>query len=165
MTDMKQFTLFDFAMEDFDILAQLYGYSLCRDPLWHFFWEGKDTYIRVSYDHEEDLEAALQKYCPQQQYDVEPYEENIPITRMHLHSFIPMFHAFSELAMSTNEMDFMLVLERIFHCSLNNFRTLERVDKLADFAGNSYSAATYWESMVMSYIAHGRSFTIGISQK
>ena len=167
--DMKQFTLLDFDMKDVDTLYKLYGYSLNRDPMWHFFWEGKDTYIRVSANHvvdmEADLEVALGKFWPEGKWTVIPYEENIPITQKYILDFLQVFHAFSVLAMTVNDGDFMRVFERITHCALNNFRTHDRVDMLTDFAGDLQHADVFWEASVLNYVAAKRSFWLGQMMK
>jgi hypothetical protein len=117
-------------------LKILYKEYLQFDPMWHFFWEGKVTYLRVSDTKDLNiLLRILENHKIKYELDDKQWVDNIQITKLYQESFAHIFHGFSTIALelstkiwtSPNErVDHIIrVLERIQHCFLNNVAHVE----------------------------------------
>ena len=157
--EMMQITVLGFNQRHVDYMRKIYSNVLLDDPVWHFFWEGRDTYIRCQPERAAAVGAMLNTYCFK--HHIKEYEENISIAKKYIEEFIPLFHNFSVLAMKVRDdgQEFMQIMDRLVHCPLNVFRTDGRVSSLGEFANGE--ADKYWESMVLSLLAAQRAFVIG----
>ena len=110
------------------VLKVLYQEYLQFDPMWHFFWEGNVTYLRVSKN--KDLTILLQildKHKIKHEIDDKDWVDNIKITELYQESFAHIFHGFSTMAMELSlvkDKSLMVnhlfrIIERIHHCFMN----------------------------------------------
>lgn len=93
------------------------------------------------------------------EFEVEEWEDNIPITQKYQKQFKDMFHSFSELAMVLEENDLLQVLERVCHCFLNNCYT--KRGKILDICSDASIISELWETIVLQITAAGRAYTTG----
>jgi hypothetical protein len=150
MKKLRRIVLFNFKpsnVKNVKILKTLYLDYLRFDPLWHFFWEGNVTYLRVT--NKPDLVVLLRQLDHHKvkfAVDEKDWEDNIPITREYQDAFIHIFHGFSILAMTltlkkikkSEKLDHILrVLERTQHCFLNNIAHVKY--SIADMTAKFYT--------------------------
>lgn len=137
--------------QSWDILREIYSYVLHRDPVWHFFFEGYDSILRVSSEFIEHVKEILDSHDIIYSVDGQWKDEQKGTAKYH-RVFTYLFHGFSELAMlmpDENVSDeFYYVTDRIFHSYLNH-----QWYKLEDHRG---SRGEYkWEGALM--MSHGLS--------
>lgn len=156
---MKSFKLFDFSFDapgDVIVLKDLYDIILREDSQWHFFWEGNYTVIRCG-STASKIERHLKRLNIK--YEVEKWEDNIPITNKYQEQFQIIFHGFSELAMNLKEDEIHPILERATHCFLNN--CLTKSNGLLDLCKGMQLSNNLWESVAIAAVLIGRAYTTG----
>ena len=153
LDQMKSIMVPRFNENQLDILHRLWKRHLRKDDKWHFFWEGHYTLIRCQSLFVPKVVAFL-RYHRIDTVNQGPWVDNIEITKKYQDEFQQMFHAFSEIAMKCVNADNQILAElvdRVFHCFLNNMVTNERRD--GDYV--------YWEPKLVMNCAIQRATTIG----
>lgn len=148
---LRHVVLKKFWSKDVETLKELYQEILKNDPYWHFFWEGPDTYLRIS----PEFERPVIDFLENKEVKIDPvtdWEENIPITRAYQQIFQEMFHLFSVLSMEMGDDEFWYILERVTRCFLNNARTPERAENLIGSPKSSLDKHL-WEPLCLNRIA------------
>lgn len=140
-------------------LKGIWAELLCKDPRWHFFFEGDYTLIRCDGGFADRLEKKLRNLGLKFERTGE-WVDNIAITRKYQELFEAIFHGNSEFAMRAEDREISVFLDRITHCFLNNCRTIGRIEKWKVALGVA-QPALYWESMLLSQAATGRALVIG----
>jgi hypothetical protein len=115
------------------ILEDIYSKYLTSDDMWHFFWEGNDTFIRVTQRADNDM---VKRYLMDNMIRFEisrnTWEDPVKVTREYQEAFAHIFHGFSVIAMKlfrkekqTRFDDIVLISERMLHCFSNNVAQLD----------------------------------------
>jgi len=103
------------------ILEDLYDKVLRADPVWHYFFEGAITCLRVHKSSVKAVKARLTHYGVKYKEAGTWMHDNQAGTRKYQKVFTYLFHGFSVLAMEHKSEDAGIVIDRILHCALNPF--------------------------------------------
>jgi hypothetical protein len=144
MNYLRQITLIDFSPTEnnMEILSNLYKEVLFDDDWWHFLWEGKETFLRVSdpistsvYNPATPILGKVKIFLDKNkvEYSVRNswWKDNIKITAHYQNEFTYILHGFSVMAMNLYEnrnalsktekaRDILGIMERIIHLFSNN---------------------------------------------
>lgn len=164
--NLIQLTVRALTFEHRIVIEGLYNQILKHDPEWHFFYEGPETFLRVSPEFVDQVTTFLSD----QGFEIinnGKWEEPWKITQKHQFLFQKLFHIYSELAMHLpydphkDDEEFYRCLDRVCHCFLNNCMTKARYKETVGTDGNLSGIYFGFEAIALCKIATFRSYTIG----
>ncbi len=148
----------------FSHISTIYEKILCKDPLWHYFYEGDYSLIRCS----KKYEKALAKYLRENNITFKKpivWKEGLYVTQKYQHIFKHIFHQTSVLALELFKngdlKSYISAADRVIHPFFNQSLYPVKTAGLCENLENSNIDFQYWEAEGMADLAIGRAYHIG----
>jgi len=137
----------------------LYKRALYKDQNWHFFYEGKYTIIRCSQEFEKKVTKFFEEFDIKYKSNGLWIDDSGAVCK-YKKIFQPLFHCFSELAISMDEADLFDVADRVTHCFFNHAYYMAK-DHREPFKHPYIIDPMFWEAEMMSRLSIYRAHYIG----
>jgi len=160
--EIIEFFLLDFN-EDLDKawakIGALYDKVLCKDPNWHFFYEGKYSIIRCSQEFKEEVIKFFKEFDIKYEFNG-LWVDGSKMVCKYNKIFQAMFHCFSEIAINMDEPDLFDVADRVTHCFFNHAYYMAKAHR-EPFKYPYIIDPTMWEAEMMARLSIYRAHHIG----